>query len=213
MAKRGAKILTIVPVAMFIVLIAVLWDTDRIGQDPMGNPAYRFMIRIIKPGIITASVALLLGCGLFSVSVSRRNALITGGVLTTLSVLFRLTMSAFVSFVSKDSWTAVFLLFWALACVAALIFLLAAVVRYVAHLVRGTPTVDKSPLRLEPGSECNRLISSTTRRMAWPAAEFLRNAWRLSSSRCGRCPSSATSRKASGGPHSLGPNTGTRIQS
>jgi len=50
MAKRGAKILTIVPVAMFIVLIAVLWDTDRIGQDPMGNPAYRFMIRIIKPG-------------------------------------------------------------------------------------------------------------------------------------------------------------------
>ena len=124
---------------MFIVLIAILWDTDRIGQDPMGNAAYRFMIRIIKPGIITASVALLLGCGLFSVSFSRRNALITGGVLTTLSVLFGLTMPAFVS---KDSWTAVFLLVWALACVAALIFLLAAVVRYVAHLVRTRPTVD-----------------------------------------------------------------------
>jgi hypothetical protein len=137
MAKLGAKILTIAPLAMFIVLIAILWDTDRIGQDPMDNPGYRFMIRIIKPGIITASVALLLGCGLFSVSVSRRNALITGGVLTTLSVLFGLTMSAFVS---KDSWTAVFLLFWALACVAALIFLLAAVVRYVAHLVRTRPT-------------------------------------------------------------------------
>jgi hypothetical protein len=44
------KFLTMVPVAMFIVLITVLWDTDRIGQDPMGNPAYRFMIRIIKTG-------------------------------------------------------------------------------------------------------------------------------------------------------------------
>lgn len=139
MAKLGAKILTIVPLAMFIVLIAILWDTDRIGQDPMGNPAYRFMIRIIKPGIITASIALLFGCGLFSASLSRRNTLITGGVLTTLSVLFWLTMSAFVSI---HSWTVVFLLFGALACVAALIFLVAAVVRYVAHLMRTRPTVD-----------------------------------------------------------------------
>jgi uncharacterized YccA/Bax inhibitor family protein len=139
MAKRAAKILTTVPLAMFIVLIAVLWDTDRIGQDPMNTPAYRFMMRILKPGMFTASVSFLLGCGLFSVSVSRRNALITGGILTTVSVLFGLTMSAFVSI---HSWTAVFLLFWALACVAALIFLLAAVVRYVAHLVRTRPTVD-----------------------------------------------------------------------
>jgi hypothetical protein len=139
MAKLGAKILTIVPVAMFIVLAVILRDTNRIGQDPMGNPAYRFMIRSMKPGIITASVALLLGCGLFSVSISRRNALITGGVLTTLSVFFGLTMSAFVSI---HSWTAIFLPFWMLACVAALIFLLAAVARYVAHLVRSRPTVE-----------------------------------------------------------------------
>jgi hypothetical protein len=120
MAKRAAKILTIVPVAMFIVLSAILWDTDGIGQDPMGNPAYRLMMRVIKPGIITASVALLFGCGLFSIGVTRRNALITGGVLTTLSVLFGLSMSAFVGI---HSWTAVFLLFWLLACIAAVIFL------------------------------------------------------------------------------------------
>jgi hypothetical protein len=139
MTKLGAKILTIIPLVMFVVLVVILWDTDRIGQDPMGNPAYRFMITIIKPGIITASFALFLGCGLFSISVSRRNALITGGVLATLSLLFGLTMS---SFVSKDSWTAVFLLFWALACVATLIFLVAAVFRYVTHLVRTRPPVD-----------------------------------------------------------------------
>ncbi len=137
-SKCGAKLLTIVPVAMFIGLIAVLCETDGIGQNPMNNAAYRFMMRVLKPGVITASVALLLGCGLFSISISRRNALITGGVLATLSVLFGLTMSWFVSI---HSWTAVFLLFWALACVAALIFLLAAVVRYVAHLVRTRPTV------------------------------------------------------------------------
>jgi peptidoglycan/LPS O-acetylase OafA/YrhL len=139
MAKLGAKILTIVPVAMFIVLAVILRDTNRIGQDPMSNPAYRFMIRIMKPGIITACVSFALGCGLFSLSVSRRSALITGGILTTLSVLFGLTMSAFVSI---HSWSAVFLLFWALTCVAALMFLLAAVARYVAHLVRSRPTVE-----------------------------------------------------------------------
>ena len=138
MAKLGAKILTIVPVAMFIVLAVILRDTNRIGQDPMSNPAYRFMIRIMKPGIIMACVSFVLGCGLFSVSVSRRSALITGGVLTTLSVFFGLTMSVFVSI---HSWTAVFLLFWALTCVAGLIFLLAVVVRYGAHLVRTRPTV------------------------------------------------------------------------
>jgi hypothetical protein len=47
--------------------------------------------------------------------------------------LFGLTMSAFVSI---HSWTAIFLFFGALTCVAALIFLLAAVARYVAHLLR-----------------------------------------------------------------------------
>jgi uncharacterized integral membrane protein len=139
MAKRAAKILTIVPVAMFIVLAVILRDTNRIGQDPMSNPAYRFMIRIMKPGIITACVSFALGCGLFSVSVSRRSALITGGILTTMSVLLGLTMSALVSI---HSWTAIFLLFGALACIAALIFLLAAVVRYVAHLVRTRPAVE-----------------------------------------------------------------------
>jgi hypothetical protein len=56
-----------------------------------------------------------------------------------MSVLFGLTISAFVSI---HSWTAIFLLFWALACVAALIFLLAAVARYVAHLVRTRATVE-----------------------------------------------------------------------
>ena len=111
MSKLAAKILTIVPVVMFIVLAVILRDTNRIGQDPMSNPAYRFMIRIMKPGIITACVSFVLGCGLFSVSVSRRSALIAGGILTAVSVLFGLTMSAFVS---VHSWTAVFLLFGAL---------------------------------------------------------------------------------------------------
>jgi hypothetical protein len=45
------------------------------------------------------------------------------------------------AFVSIHSWAAVFLLFWALTCVAGLIFLLAVVVRYGAHLVRTRPTV------------------------------------------------------------------------
>ena len=138
MSKLAAKILTIVPVVMFIVLAVILRDTNRIGQDPMSNPAYRFMIRIMKPGIITACVSFVLGCGLFSVSVSRRSALIAGGILTAVSVVFGLTMSAFVS---VHSWTAVFLLFGALTCAAGLIFLLAVVLRYVAHLVRTRPTV------------------------------------------------------------------------
>lgn len=135
MAKRLAKILTTVAVLMFIALIAMLWDMDRIRPNPMGNPEFRLMMMVVKPWIITATVVLLLGCGLFSMSVSRRNAVISGGNLSTLSVLFALTMS---TFVSVHSWTAIFLLFGALGCIAAVIFLLAAVGRYIADLMRST---------------------------------------------------------------------------
>lgn len=121
--------MTAAGVMMLVALLMMSWRLDRPGTSAMDH----FIEAIVKPWIIASGIVPLVGCLLLSTTVSNREALIAGGVLSILSVLFWLTMPAFVS---PHSWTAVFLVFGAVGGGAAVLFLLGAVGRYVAHRVR-----------------------------------------------------------------------------
>lgn len=132
-AAKAAKIVLIVGVFMLVGAIAIEADMGRHRLNPMGDPEFRFMMRISRPWTLSAIAVFLVGCGLMASTVNRRYALITGGGLAAFCVVFAATMS---QWVNVHDWTGVFLFIWLLGCAAALIFVGISLGRYVVHIVR-----------------------------------------------------------------------------
>lgn len=132
MKAKVARALTLIGIAMIVISLAMAWDTDRQRLNPMGDPEFRFMIKVSEPWAIGAVIVFLTGCCVLSFTATLRKVLLGGAALGIGCLIFVLTMSQWVNI---HGWTGEFLYVWLVACIATFILIGVGVGRRIVRLL------------------------------------------------------------------------------